>query len=240
MVVTKKIKQPRKKTAVKTVKKTVAKKIVSNELTIPVFDIEGKEKTVVTMSKDIFGGKINKPLLAQSVRVYLINQRQGNASTKTRGEVTGSTRKIYKQKGTGRARHGSTKAPVFVGGGIVGGPLPKNFKARLNNKQKIKAVQSALVWKIKQNDLICVADGLINIKPKTKIAFDFLNKISLINKKILFVLPKEKKENLVLAMRNLPRVTLIDRSSLNPYSILKNDKVIFFEKDLVKLKEEFI
>src|SRR3989338_9847754 len=105
------------------------------------------------MPKEIFAVEASPRLLAQYVRVYLANRRQGTASAKTRAEVKGSTRKIYKQKGTGKARHGDIKAPIFIGGGVVGGPIPRDFSLKFNKKQKRKVLFYALTLKLKQKDI---------------------------------------------------------------------------------------
>src|SRR3989338_4919632 len=143
---------PRTKKAIKTVKKTETKKS-SAGLTIPVYDLNGKEKGTVELAKEIFAVEASPKLLAQYVRVYLANRRQGTASTKTRGEITGSTRKIYKQKGTGRDRHGDIKAPIFVGGGTVGGPKPRDYSLKFNKKQTKKALFYSLSLKFKEQGI---------------------------------------------------------------------------------------
>ena len=142
---------------VKTEKKPEVKKVAvkkTSGLTVPVYDIKGKEKGTLILPKEAFAVSVKPQLLAQAVRVYQFNRRQGTASTKTRGEVTGSTRKIYRQKGTGRARHGDIKAPIFVGGGIVGGPKPKDYSLGINKKQKTKAFFGALTLKLKEKNIL--------------------------------------------------------------------------------------
>src|SRR3990170_6251019 len=136
-------------------------------LNVPVVGVDGKTKSKIQLPKELFGAKVNKALLAQAVRVYLANQRTGNAATKTRGEVEGSTRKIYRQKGTGRARHGAIRAPIFVGGGIVFGPRPHDFHLDFPKKMKRRALGSALTSKLGSGDVIVVS-GLSDLEPKTK------------------------------------------------------------------------
>src|SRR3989344_6756187 len=157
---------PRIKKETKTVKKNNPKK--SGEgLTIPVYNLEGKEVKTLDVPKEIFSVKPNPKLLAQYVRVYLTNNRQGTASTKTRGEVRGSTRKIYRQKGTGRARHGAITAPIFVGGGVVFGPKPRDYSRKLPQKMKKAALFSALTAK-RIDNAVKVIGNLDTIVPKTK------------------------------------------------------------------------
>src|SRR3990172_10626024 len=143
---------------IKKTKKEVRKKNVKAGLTLPVYGVDGKEKTPADLQKEIFSVEVNPRLLAQYVRVYLANQRQGNASTKTRGEVTGSTRKIYRQKGTGNARHGSIKAPIFVGGGITFGPKPRDYSLKMNKKQKTLALFSSLTVKANDKEIFALQD----------------------------------------------------------------------------------
>src|SRR3989338_10897476 len=120
-----------------TIKKTTTVKKTSPSLVI--YNIEGKEEKTIELPKDIFSVSANPSLLAQAVRVYLVNQRQGNVKVKTRSEVIGSTRKIYRQKGTGKARHGAIKAPIFVGGGVAHGPKQKDYNLKFNKKMRKKA-----------------------------------------------------------------------------------------------------
>ena len=127
---------PAKKKEVKAEVSIVEKVSEKATVSVNVVGIDGKISGKIALPGEIFGEKVNKALLAQAVRVYLANQRQGNASTKTRGEVEGSTRKIYRQKGTGRARHGSVRAPIFVKGGIVFGPKPRDFSLDMPKKKK--------------------------------------------------------------------------------------------------------
>lgn len=226
-----------KKLSQKVTKKKVVK--AKSELTIPVYGIDGKETGLLKLPKEIFKVDINPELLALYVRVYLANQRQGTASTKTRGEVTGSTRKIYKQKGTGRARHGDIKAPIFVGGGIVGGPKPRDYSLKLNKKQIKKALFSALSLKFKNQQISGLSNEFLSIKPKTKTIAQFLKSLSLDKKEALIVVPKMEKNGIVLASRNLPRVELLDVGSINPFAILKNKIVLIVEDALKMIKKNY-
>lgn len=226
---TKKI--PKKPESIKKVSKPVG-------FTLKLFNLLGAEKTEMPLPKEIFGLQENAVLLTQYIRVYLANQRQSNASTKTRAEVQGSTRKIYKQKGTGRARHGSRRAPIFVGGGTIGGPQNHNFSLKMNKKQKQKALFTALSLKYKEQNTI----GLIkeDSTAKTKVIVQFLKNTNLQNKKILLVLPELGKNSLILASRNIPNITLIDSKSINPYILLQNEKIIFADNSIEVLKTHFL
>lgn len=213
-------------------------KSTRKELTIPVYDLAGKESGSLELPKDIFRVEASPKLLSQYVRIYLANQRRGTASTKTRGDVVGSTRKIYRQKGTGRARHGDIKAPVFVGGGIVGGPKPRDFSRTMNKKQKRKALLYALTLKYKEKGLLGLSTDFLHIEAETKRMNEILKMLDLTNNKILLLLSKLEKSNLLLAVRNLPNMSVSDINSINPYIILKNQKIFILE-DAVKLLSKF-
>lgn len=209
-------------------------------LSLPVYNIKGEEISKVFLSKKIANFKINNKLIAQTIRVYLSNKRQGNASTKDRGEVSGSTRKIYRQKGTGRARHGSIKAPIFVGGGVVGGPKPRDYSLKINKKQKRQALLGAFSFHFKNNNIFVLSDELFSLKEiKTKIVYDLLKKLKIENKKILFVLP-QKKTNFYFASRNISNTSFINSQSINSYDILRNQKIVFFESSFEEIKKNFL
>ncbi len=210
-----------------------AKKIVNSM--IPVYGIDGTIEKNIDLPKEIFQQEKSLELLALYTRVYQANQRRGTASTKTRSEVTGSTRKIYRQKGTGRARHGDIKAPIFVGGGVVGGPKPRNYSLKLTKKQKKNALYSALSLKFKNKEILGLSDKFIKIEPKTKNIVDFLDKSKLEKgKKTIIVLEKDKK-NLVLATRNLKDINVVGIRSINPFQILNSKQVLFIESSLDSL-----
>ncbi len=209
------------------------------EFSLPLYDKKGEIKSEIQISKKIFSEKINPSLIAQAVRVYLANQRQGTASTKTRGEVKGSTRKIYRQKGTGRARHGSIKAPIFVGGGIVGGPKPRDYSLKLNKKQKRKAFYSALTLQYQEKNLLVFDREFLKINLKTKEVVKILEKLNLLGKKILFIFSKLEENNFLLAARNIEKVDFIDVYSLNTYEVLNHQKLVFFADALEVLEKHF-
>jgi len=215
--------------------KKIEKKSKSG-LTLVIYNIEGKEEKTVELPKEIFSVSANPKLLAQAVRVFLVNQRQGNVSVKTRGQVIGSTRKIYRQKGTGKARHGAIKAPIFVGGGVAHGPKQKDYNLKFNKKEKKIALFGALSEKLKEKKIFGLDDKALTIKPKTKIFVNFLEHLKLLDKNNLIVLPKMEKNNLILAMRNIPGVSFVDVMSLNPYLVLKSNNLVFIEKTLEVFK----
>lgn len=222
-------------------KKTAKKKTTksTSSLKLKIYDLQGVAKEDLDLPKEIFSVEANPKLMAQYIRVYLSNQRQGTASTKTRSEVVGSTRKIYRQKGTGRARHGARSAPIFVGGGVFAGPKPKDWSLKMNKKQKRIALFHALSSKNKEGAVIGLTAASLKTAPKTKIIAKFLKSVGSAGKKNLFVLSKIEKNNLVLAARNIKNIELVDAKSINPYIILNNNKVIFLSDAVPVLKDHF-
>ena len=219
----------------KTISKTSFKK--TGGLSLDFFDMKGKVAETIKLPKEIFGAKINDKLMAQAVRVYLANQRLGTASTKTRGEVHGSTKKIWQQKGTGRARHGSRKAPIFVHGGIVFGPHPRDFSLKLSKKMKRLALFSALSYKLKKGEIKGIT-GFEKIKPKTKLMVAAIKNLGLSpkSKNVLLITASTTKEfeNIYRAARNIESVNILNANLLNTYAIL-NSKTILLIKDSLKV-----
>jgi large subunit ribosomal protein L4 len=241
-------------TAKKTVKKVTAKvtakkaevKVVAVKetgLKQSVYDIKGKVEGSIALPEEIFGVKVNKTLMTQAVRVYLANQRRGTLSTKSRGDVKISTRKIYKQKGTGRARHGAASAPIFVGGGIAFGPKPRDFSLKLNQNMKRIALFSALTAKLKDGG-IKIVGGLEKIEPKTSKMADVLEKLELDGKKsqVLVIMPKTGSESasVTKAARNIKGVTVMGSNLLNAYAVLSNKNILFMRDSISALKETFV
>lgn len=205
---------------------------VRNTIAVEVHDIAGKAIEKINLPGSIFAANINPNLMAQAVRVYLANQRRGTVSTKTRGEVDGSTRKIYRQKGTGRARHGSMRAPIFVGGGLVFGPKPRDYSLKLPQKMRHAALFSALTSRLKHEELVVLA-GLESLEPKTKAMHTALKPFfSEKNPSLLLVVPLEgeKAEQVRKAVRNIEGLTFIPVNQLNTYEVLKAKKVVFMKE----------
>ncbi|PIY93872.1 MAG: 50S ribosomal protein L4 [Candidatus Levybacteria bacterium CG_4_10_14_0_8_um_filter_35_23] len=242
-----------KKAEVKTVKSKVEKKTVEKPvvksvqkakgLKVEVLDLKGKVIESMNLPKEIFGAKINKVLLAQAVRVYLANQRKGTHSTKTRGEVEGSTAKIYRQKGTGRARHGSKRAPIFVKGGIVFGPKPRDYSLKLPKKMRRLALFSSLTAK-KDEGKIIVLSGLEKIEAKTNKMADVVKNLKLEgkNKKVLLVTPDTINafENVYKAGRNLKGVSIISAKMLNTYEVLNAKTLLLMKTSIEVLENTFL
>jgi len=202
-----------------------------------VFSPKGDAQGKVELPAELFAASINRPLLAQAVRVYLANQRQGSASTKTRGEVEGSTRKIYRQKGTGRARHGAIRAPIFVKGGIVFGPRPRDFSLSLSKPMRRGALVSALTAKWRDGKVLIV-EGLAGLAPKTKLLDQALRAIE--SPKPLLLIVDAKVKTVVRAARNLAEVEVIPVQNLNAYKILAAKSLVFMKEALPILRETFL
>ncbi|KKQ67434.1 MAG: 50S ribosomal protein L4 [Candidatus Daviesbacteria bacterium GW2011_GWA2_38_24] len=212
------------------VKKATAKKA---ELTIPAYSLKGEEVGEVSVPEEVFGVRPNKQLLSQALRVYINNQTGHFAHTKTRGEVDGSTRKIYKQKGTGRARHGGVRAPIFVGGGVALGPRKRDVVLSLPKAMKRLALKSALSVKLADKQLAAIKD-LEKATGKTKEIAALLNKLN--RKSVLFVVP-EKTDHVYKGARNIQSVTILPVGQLNAYEIIKHQTVLFSDKAIEKLQE---
>jgi len=210
-------------------------------LKLPVLDLSGKKVKEVDLPESVFAAKINLPLMAQAVRVYLSNQRKAFAKTKRRGEVRGSGRKIGRQKGTGRARHGDRYAPIFVGGGKAHGPKGNQaYHLALPKKMKRAALFSALTAKFNDGKIFIV-DGLEKIEPKAKKGEELIVRLMGNDfdkeKDHLLVLP-EMWPNPKRSFNNLPYISLSLLSSLNPYLVLAHDCLIFDLKAVKKLSKK--
>jgi len=202
---------------------------------VAVLDIQGKDTgRKVELSAEVFGIEPNDHAIYLDVKQYLANQRQGTHKAKERGEITGSTRKIKKQKGTGTARAGSIKSPVFRGGGRIFGPRPRNYSFKLNKNLKRLARKSALSIQAKDNNLVVIEDFSFDA-PKTKNFTSVLKALDLDAKKSLFVL-KESDNNVYLSSRNLKNSKVVNSSEINTYGILNANKVVITESSLEGIK----
>lgn len=203
---------------------------------VKVLDINGKETgRKVQLSDSVFAIEPNNHALYLDVKQYLANQRQGTHKAKERAEVTGSTRKIKKQKGTGTARAGSVKSPVFKGGGTIFGPRPRNYSFKLNKALKRLARKSALALKVKESNLIVVEDFNFET-PSTKNFINVLKALGLENKKSLFVLGDTNK-NVYLSSRNLQKSSVVTNSELSTYAILNANNLVLLEGSLEGIEE---
>ena len=205
---------------------------------IKVLNKEGKATAKkVSLTKEIFAIEPNNHAIYLDVKQYLANQRQGTHQSRERGDIAGSTRKIKKQKGTGTARAGSIKNPLFRGGGRVFGPRPKSYSFKLNKKLKVLARKSALTYKAKE-DSILVLDDLSFKTPKTKDFISVLKNLKIDGDKSLFV-TSEKDQNTFLSSRNLKNAKVITADKLNTYDILYSHKLIISENAFDQIEKLF-
>ncbi|MBF1605921.1 MAG: 50S ribosomal protein L4 [Prevotella shahii] len=198
---------------------------------VSVLNINGQETgRKVVLNDAIFGIEPNDHVLYLDVKQYLANQRQGTAKTKERSEMSGSTRKLGRQKGGGGARRGDINSPVLVGGARVFGPKPRDYGFKLNKKVKVLARKSALSYKAKENAIIVVEDFEM-AAPKTKEFVNIVKNLQLGERKSLLLLPSVNK-NVYLSARNLQRSEVMTASALNAYKVLNADVLVITEKSL--------
>lgn len=198
---------------------------------VSVLNINGQETgRKVVLNDAIFGIEPNDHVLYLDVKQYLANQRQGTAKSKERSEMSGSTRKLGRQKGGGGARRGDINSPVLVGGARVFGPKPRDYSFKLNKKVKVLARKSALSYKAKENAIIVVEDFEM-VAPKTKEYVNIVNNLQLEGRKSLLLLPNVNK-NVYLSARNLQRSEVMTASALNAYKVLNADVLVITEKSL--------
>ncbi|MEN8125657.1 MAG: 50S ribosomal protein L4 [Bacteroidota bacterium] len=205
---------------------------------VAVVDINGKKTgRKVELSDAIFAIEPNDHAIYLDVKHHLANKRQGTHKSKERAEIKGSTRKIKKQKGTGTARAGSIKSPIFRGGGRAFGPRPKDYSFKLNKGVKRLARQSALSIKAKEENIV-VLEKISFDAPKTKDFINILKSLDLENKKSLFVL-EESNKNVYLSSRNLKDVNIVNGSKISTYNVLNANKVVLSEECLEEIESNF-
>jgi large subunit ribosomal protein L4 len=193
-------------------------------LTARYFSASGEPGDARELPEEIFDGVVNEPVLHQVVKAYLANQRQGTASTKTRSEVSGGGKKVWRQKGTGRARQGSIRAPHWRGGGIAFGPTPRDYRQDIPRKVKALARRSALNFRALREE-IAVVERLDLDAPKTKQIVDLLRKIGAVDKKVL-ILTSGIKSNVHLSARNLPQVSVLPFHEVSAYDLMTANEVV--------------
>ena len=203
---------------------------------VKVFDMAGKEVGEITLSDVIFGAEVNGAVLHAAVRAYLMNQRQGTQSTLTRTEVSGGGKKPWRQKGTGRARQGSTRSPQWTHGGIALGPKPRDYRTDMNKKTKRVALYSALSAKVAASDLV-VVDAITTEGYSTKTMVNMLKALGA-ERKALVVLP-EVDAVVIKSCANIPGVITTQYNTVNVYDILNADKFIIAKDAVAKLEEVF-
>ena len=202
---------------------------------VSVYNIEGKVVGDMELNDAVFGVEVNTHLVHQAVVLQLANKRQGTQSAKTRSEVSGGGRKPWRQKGTGHARQGSTRAPQWTGGGVVFAPVPRDYSFKMNKKEKNLALKSVLTTKVAENKFI-VVDGLSFDEIKTKNMVNVLKNLEV--KKALVVTDDDNK-NVTLSSRNIPGVKTAFTNTINVYDILKYDKMVVAKDVISKIEEVY-
>ena len=200
---------------------------------VSVYNMEGREVETIDLSDDVFGVEINEHLVHMAVVQQLANKRQGTQKAKTRSEVSGGGRKPWRQKGTGHARQGSTRAPQWKGGGVVFAPVPRDYSFKMNKKEKRAALKSALTSRVQENKLI-VIDELKFDEIKTKNFKAVMDNLKVAK---AYVVLNDNDEKVVMSARNLPNVQTALTNTINVYDVMKGGTVIL-TKDAVKTIEE--
>lgn len=206
-------------------------------LTARYFSASGEPGDAYNLPQDLFDGVVNEAVLHQAVKAYLANQRQGNASTKTRSEVRGGGKKVWRQKGTGRARQGSIRAPHWRHGGIAFGPRPRSYNQELPKKVRALARRSAFNTRA-INEQVAVIERLDVAAPKTKQVLDLLGKVGIRESKVL-ILTNDNNENVYLSARNLPNVRVLPFREVSAYDLL-NANQLLIEADALRPAEEVV
>lgn len=202
---------------------------------VAVYTMNGTENGQIELKDSVFGVEVNVPVMHEAVVAHLANLRQGTQSALTRAEVRGGGRKPYRQKGTGRARQGSIRAPQWVGGGVVFAPKPRDYSKKMNKKARRLAIRSALTTRVQENKIVVLEDlNLTEIK--TKAMQNVLNQFDL--SKALVVLNGENT-NVVLSARNIPDVKTIRAEQINVYDILKYENFVATKDAIAKIEEVF-
>jgi large subunit ribosomal protein L4 len=201
---------------------------------VQVLDSGGKKVKEITAPKDIFSVPMNDHLLYEAVINYRANQRRGAASTKTRAMIRGGGRKPWRQKGTGRARAGSIRSPLWRSGGVTFGPRPRDYSYRIPKKARRKALRSALAAKLAEKQLI-VVETLDFKQPKTKEGIKLLDNL---NFKSALIVDSHENKNLMLSVRNIPKVKAVDYNYLNVYDVLNHKGLIFSQRAFDSLMEK--
>jgi len=204
---------------------------LKSKMELSIYNIKGEvTDKKVTLDDSIFGIEPNEHVIWLDVKQYRANQRQGTHKSKERSELSGSTRKLIRQKGSGGARRGDIKSPVLVGGARAFGPKPRDYSFKLNKKVKVLARKSALSLKAKNNAIIVVEDFVFDT-PRTKSILELTKNLQVADKKLLFVLPNQNK-NVYLSARNLARVNVITASDINTYKIMDCVNLVMTESSV--------
>ena len=206
---------------------------------VKIYDMTGKDTGTKDLSENIFDVEVNEAILHTAVRTYLVNQRVGTQSTLTRGEVSGGGKKPWRQKGTGRARQGSTRSPQWTHGGIALGPKPRDYRISMNKKEKRLALKSALSSKVKSDELV-VIDSIATEEYRTKVIMKMLEAFGMDKKKKKALIVVEARDaKIIKSAANIPGVKTAIADNLNVYDILNCDKFIASSKAIDKIEEVY-
>ncbi len=203
---------------------------------VSVYNMEGSEVGTMELNDAVFAAKVNEHLMHKAVVLQLANKRQGTQKAKTRAEVRGGGKKPWRQKGTGHARQGSTRAPQWRGGGVVFAPTPRSYSFKMNKKEKAGAIKSALTSRVNEEKFL-VMESLKLDEIKTKKMVNVLNALKV--KKALLVLDGEDNDNVVLSARNIQGVRTVPFNSINVYDILKYETVVITKRAVSKIEEVY-
>lgn len=204
-----------------------------------VYDQSGQNVGQVEVGSDIYETVINQDVLHQVVVMQLANKRVGTASTKRRDEVSGSGRKLYRQKGTGMARVGDRRSPIRIGGGVVFGPKPRDYGYKVPKKIRWQAIKYALVDKF-QNDKITIVDSFNFDRPSTKQMVNVMKNLNLSNEEKILIVLDEPNDNVLYSARNIPRLNVCVWNYLNTYDILWHDRLVFTQNALKNVESHFL
>jgi large subunit ribosomal protein L4 len=202
---------------------------------VAVYNIAGQQTGEIELNDTVFGIEVNEAVVHQALVMQLASQRQGNAATKTRAMVRGGGRKPWKQKGTGRARAGTIRSPLWVGGGTVFGPHPRSYSFRMPRKARRLAIKSALSAKVQSGELV-VLEGIQYDQPKTKQVVELLKTFGLEERKALLI-TREADENVEKSSRNIPGVKALAASGLNVFDLLHHDKLLITRDAVARIEE---
>ena len=203
---------------------------------VSVYNMEGSEVGTLDLKDEIFAVEVNEHVVHKAVVLQLANKRQGTQSAKTRSEVRGGGKKPWRQKGTGHARQGSTRAPQWTGGGVVFAPKPRDYSFKMNKKEKALAIKSALTSRVNEEKFL-VLDELKFDEIKTKKMKAVLDNLKV--NKALVIVSGEGNENVALSARNLPKVRLVNSNAISVYDILKYENVVITKDAVAKIEEVY-
>lgn len=203
-----------------------------------VLNINGEKVKDITLKAELWDMVPNDAVMYDAIRLTRHSLRQGTHATKTRDEVRGGGKKPWRQKGTGRARHGSTRSPIWVGGGVVFGPTPRKYEIKMNRKERRLALKSALAYKKQSNELV-VVESLNLDTIKTSTALKVLTDLGLKDEKLLIIV-QELSDNLILATRNLKNIMLLEANEINVLDIVNSNKMLVTEEALKSIEEVLV